>query len=208
MSNDLTTTNSAVPAHLNSSGVSGFIEDDSALMSPPRIKLIQKTSGEFDEDPTCGGKFMNTATGEFMDELIFTPIKSHLEYVSFDDDGKVSFRTDSESEAKQELGEEYWRAKRFNVLVLPYASQIPAIYTFSGTAFKVGQKIYQLCKASNPKCMFSKAFRLTSNASEGPGGKYWTPVISFAKSIEGYSDDAGWLTEDAFNVAVEVAEQV
>ena len=208
MSNDITTTNSAVPAHLQQTSVSGFVEDDSALLSPPRIKLIQKSSKEFDEDPTLGGKFFNTGINQPSDEVIFTPIKSHIEYMTFDDDGNMSFRSDSEDEAKEALGEEYWKARRINILALPNDCMMPAVYSFSGSAYKVGTKLYQLCKAANPGCMFSKAYKLTSNEHEGPGGKYWTPSVVVAKNVDGYSDDQGWLTEDAFNAVREVAESL
>jgi hypothetical protein len=207
MSNEVTTTSNAVPAHLQSQ-TSGFIEDDSSLMSPPRIKLIQKTSKEFDDGLAKAGEFYNTANGVASSEILVTPIKGHVEYTKFDDEGKVEFSSSSEAEAKQALGEEYWKARRINFLMLPYGETIPAIYTFSGTGYKTGQKLYQLCKTANPGCMFSKAYRIKSNEHSGAGGKYYAPSISVAKDVEGYADSQGWLSEDAFNLTKEIAEQV
>ena len=208
MSNEVSTINSAVPAHLQSTGNSGFVDDDAALLAAPRVKLIQKSSKEFDEGLADGGQFYNTVNSVASNEVLFTPIKGHVEYAKFDDDGKLEFKSDSEVEAKQTLGEDYWKARRINILILPYGETIPAVYTFGGSSFKTGTKLYQLCKVANPSCMFSKAYKLTSNEHTGAGGKYWTSSISVAKDVEGYSDGAGWLSEDAFNMTKGVAEQV
>lgn len=208
MSNEVAAQSGGIPAHLQTTENSGFVDDDSSLLSPPRIKLIQKTSKEFDDKLAEGGQFFNTVTNTASDEIVFTPIRGHIEYITFDDDGKMTFRSDDEKEAESTLGADYWKARRINILLLPFATTIPAVYSFSGTGFKIGTKLYQLCKVANPSCMFSKAYRLKRDQHEGPGGKYWTPTVTVAKNIDGYCDDQGWLTEDAFTIAREVAEQV
>lgn len=209
MSNDLATTGNNLPTHLQvDAGSSGFIDDDSALMAPPRITLIQKSSSAFDEGLGQVGQFLNSSTQDAVDELIFTPIKGHHDYIVFDGEGNIEFQSESEAEARQTLGEEYWKAKRMNIVLLPYGKSIPAVYSFKGTAYKTGTKLYQLCKVANHNCMFSRAYKLTAEERQGAGGKYFVPLVGLAPNVDGYSDENAWLTAEAFEVAKIVAEQL
>jgi hypothetical protein len=209
MGNEVATTGNTLPAHLQNTGTdSGYINDDGSLLTAPRIKLIQKSSKEFDEGLSKQGEFFYSPAQEASSTLIFTPLRGSFEFIAFDDSGNITFQSESEAEARQELGEDYWKAKQINIVMLPHAKMIPAIYSFKGTGYKTGTKLYQLCKVANPNCMFSRAYKLTSEEHQGAGGKYYTPLVSLAGEIEGYSDKNSWLTETGFEVAKTIAEQL
>lgn len=207
MSNEISVVNQNLPAHLQQ-GQGGFAKDESGLLAPPIIKLIQKSSEEFDKGLAKQGQFFNTSTQEATNELYFVPLAAKREWVSYTKDKKLEFKTSSEEEAKARFGDDHWKYKNLTFLILPEGGSMPAILTFKASSFKTGQKLYQMAKAANPRCMFTKGYKLTAEIQAFPEGPAAVPSVNFAPGRQNLTDDRGYILKDVYDVAAMFAKEL
>jgi len=110
----------------------------------------------------------------------FIPLQEGLEWLCFNDDMAVEWRTTSEAEAERlaKAGgyKGAWEFKNLNLLVLCDGS--PEILTFRGASFGSGAAFHRQAKALGIP-LYAQLWELTSVALTGKKGRYWVPQCKF-----------------------------
>jgi hypothetical protein len=172
-----------LPAHLKplQGAPDGFLADDSAIMQPPRIKLIAPMSAEAQDGKAKPGDFWSQARDRVLTQPIkFIPLQEGLEWLKFNEDMQVEWRTTSEKEADSlaRMGGQKgsWEFKNLNLLVL--IEGVPEIITFRGAGFGAGAAFHRQAKGLGVP-LYAQGWELSSTALTGKKGKYWVPVCAF-----------------------------
>jgi len=181
-------------------GAGGFMdaEEESGILSPPRLKLLQKMSAEIDTiDGAKSGLFFNQSSGELVKEITFIPVALKQEFITFTQDNKVDQKFYSEAEAKAGLGLEYWRARNNAVFMVVGDDPMPVIYNFHGLASKVFKTFYKNARFTR-RDLWASQYTLTSAEQDTANGKVHVPKISLAKTI----------TEEQYAMTSQVAQEL
>jgi len=167
-------------------GQAGFLPDEemAELLTPPRVKLLQKMSRDLEEnDELKAGKFYIESSGLMADEIEFVPVGTKMEYLTFTDDLKIDQRFANQAEAQSALGQDWWKSKNAQLFMLVNGEPMPIQMTFHGSAFSAFRKFMQAAKHTRRDLWGSK-YKMTVEKRDGEKGTFFVPKISFPKAVD------------------------
>ena len=196
-------------------GKVGAAENHDLLASVPRMMLLDKSSKPVQDfmEGAVAGKVWSTKHRapiggvakmgpngiEEQTPVIVVPLKAELEWIRFDDDGNLMWRTqDPDSQLVQDLGDQAYKFKQLHFLVLApinnedYEPQ-PMILTFKGSNYKIGLKWYDEMD-SRKGDMYTQVYELSVMHTKD-GNYSWFSFI--APKFLGYSGSDLLLVSEA-----------
>ena len=184
---------------VSAGGAAGFLDpgDESELLSPPRIKLLQRMSKEVESvDGAKPGMFYNETTGELSESIEFIPVGTTKSYLEFEQ-GKVVSRASNDTDARNIWGSEYWRHRNCPIFMCIDGGSLPLMFNFHGTAMNAYKSWYKAAKFTG-RDMWASKYTLTSQKKDSDKGEYFEVKVSLPSQVEA----------DEYQVARSVAEQL
>tara|TARA_R100000306_G_scaffold62433_2_gene70108 strand:- start:4665 stop:5399 length:735 start_codon:yes stop_codon:yes gene_type:complete len=176
-----------VPSYLKDIGGDGAEDIQSDMITSSYIKLIQKTSKEFDEGTAKLGEFVDSVTSEsYGVKFDVIVIKMSTTWKKFDDNNKFIGQSENgltwdDADNTPLTKEEKWKSCFFEFYVIPLRNfrggdiPIPNIVTFSGASFKGGKHLHNIISRfvqmkSEP--IYARNYCFYSEEKQGEKGKY------------------------------------
>jgi hypothetical protein len=203
-----------LPSYLKGAAhVGGGLQDETQILSPPRLKLLQSQNPEVAEGKGKIGEYYSDAhCRSFGPELHLIPIRFDLEWLEFysdDEDGEgVKWRASDPNDPKVlACGEDAWRFKRLNMLcidpigvdgVTPKAE----VLSFHGFSMAPGKSMYQEALHGVDAPHQSQVWKFTVKTT--PGKNKSTIQVIVPRRV-GFADEA--LFSQAKSVFKEFADR-
>lgn len=199
MSKSVILPESSLPAHLK--GVSdsdGRLTDETQILSPPRLKLVQGNTPELAEGKAKAGEYWSDAHAQCLGpEVHVIPLRFEVEWMEFHPQGSeetgVKWRTQDPNDPNVlACGEEAYKRKRLNMLCLaPIGVEgltpKPEVFSFHGNSMPGGRDLYDEAARARETPIQSQVWKLTSGNKPGPNKS----TIYFAKGrFAGHANEA------------------
>ena len=130
----------------------GFLEDDSDILSPPRIKITQGLTTEVTEGLVPVGHYWSTAEGIALGPWVEGYVlKWAKEGIKVTDECKLEWRTTDPHDPRVLEGDNSWKCRAMNCLFFVTGAEnweegqkpYPAMYTFHSTGMSEGRELYK-----------------------------------------------------------------
>ncbi|CAB4178110.1 hypothetical protein UFOVP1009_35 [uncultured Caudovirales phage] len=148
----------------------------------PYLKLVQKTSKEFDADPTLMGHFMNSGNGTDHGTMPIVTILRAMPPVwrKFNDTKQlVASSSDgmSWSNGTYLTADEKWKSVRHDFFVIIEGTEMPLILSFASMSSRAGKDLRQSLASfvsGNKEPIFLRNYTLISNLVKNDKGSFFT----------------------------------
>jgi hypothetical protein len=180
---DMVPTSADLPAYLQDDEMmtAGKIQDDQDLLSPPRLKILHGTSSEISGHQL--GDIWSQAHNEVLSQgFEFIPIKFAKEWMRFNDDLELEWRTADPNDVRVTSDDDAWKYKTIHCLILgPVGGQeLPVIASFRGTDFKSGRTFYQETLMKKVPAA-GQVYTMSSKKVEGGKHTWYNSAIRFSR---------------------------
>lgn len=202
--------NAEVPSFLKPSQdavADGFLDDESGMIEIPRLKILQGISGEVQDGVGKPGEFFSNKMSRPLGKTItVSPIAIDIEWVKFNDEMKVEWRTSDPNDPRVTGDDQSWRYKSYNMLCLLETdengedirkdeSEAPniAMYTARSTGTVEMREFYQLAKRiynSKGAALYGQRYQLGTWQKKTKKGQHFAlsfDFIGFQEDAEVYS---------------------
>lgn len=180
-----------LPSYIDSDAPKRGFENVGDLMRPPLLYQIQATT-KVKEKPEDEGHFWSEAhNGILKCPFYVVPIKYELEFMMFDDERQLMWRTnDPNDDMVRDLGNDAWRARWHHLLVkAPWASKdkpsMACMMSFKSVTEKIVRR-WVTEMAQRPGDMFAQVYKvdMPKKKASNQKGSWWYPEISFAGMVD------------------------
>lgn len=186
-----------MPAWMTEYSGEGKEDIDSEALSQSIIKIIQKSSKEFDDGEAAIGDLVDPSTNEnFGDKISFVVVKIEKAWRLFNDSHKLEKWSDDGiawNDGVRLSEEETWKNKSLDFFVLLTSDEdeemtvesLPRIITFKGTSFKAGKNLNTTLakRISKGEPIFLRKYELSTEEQKNEKGKF---AVAKVKMLQGF----------------------
>lgn len=160
-----------LPAHLREVAANeGFLPDDTGLIIPPRLKIIQAMSDESGEQARPGEIWSQAKQGVLAQPVSLVPILEGHEWIAFKD-RKLLWRTTDRNDPRA-------TSEFYNFNVLCFVEEELEILNMRRSAMETARAFHTEAKRKRVP-LYAQRWELTTRAENGEKGKYYVPVMTF-----------------------------
>lgn len=172
--------NLAVPEWMAQFSADGAGDIDPNSIRRPFLKIIQKTSGEFDQKLADMGDFyISTSAKNYGREVVFSIVKiAPPNWRVFGKDNKLAKSSKDGitwDDGTRVTADETWQKKFLDMFIVIKGESMPCIFSFKSTNYKVGQKLQSMlasfCKG-NGEPIYGRNYTLYTFDTKGESGTY------------------------------------